>query len=226
MNTPQNLDNILDESLVSDELVNITSELMEVGFDSLLKDGILKEVPIIGTFVGLAKFGFDLRNRLFLKKILHFLYQIKDIPSEKRQFYIDKINRDEKFRTKVGETVILLIDKLNDFAKADYLGKLFAASVDGKINHNMFLKLANIIDRCHISDLYSLIPIYHKKDKEVNDTEKDILYNLGLLTNLGIDGNTYMYNSHEDVPNKKNIFEINGYGRLLVELLLSDNSLM
>lgn len=214
------MNDTFDNSIISNELINITSELTEVGLDSLLEEGVLKDLPIVGTLVGLTKIGLTIKDKLFLKKIIHFLHQLKDISSEKRQAFVDKINEDNKYKTKVGETVILIIDKLNDYSKADYLGKLFTAAIAGKIDYDTFLKLANIIDKSYIPDLNNLICLYQGKIKEVDDTDKDILYNLGLLVNLGINGKTYMWGDGEKVPNKKNELEINKYGKLIVELLL------
>jgi len=220
MDTTKNINSTLDSSLVSDELINITTELTEVSIDSLLQDGILKDIPIIGTLIGLTRIGVSVRDKLFLKKVLLFLYQLKDIPGEKRQSFIEKINSENKFKTKVGESIMLLVDKINDYSKADYLGKLFGATIEGKIDYATFLKLANVIDKCYIPDLDNLIPIYQENSKVVDDTDKDILYNLGLLKNLGVDGQVYMYRSDEKIPNKKNQLEINKYGRLIFELLL------
>jgi hypothetical protein len=218
------MNNSIDDSLISNELTNITSELTEVGLDSFLQDGILKDIPFIGTLVGLTKIGVGIQDKLFLKKILRFLHQLKDIPSETRQEFIEKIDTDKKFKTKVSETIMLLVDKINDYSKADYLGKLFAASINGKISYDIFLKLANIVDKSHIPDLDHLIPIYRGQIKEVDEINGDILYNLGLLTNLGISGETIMYLEDEKVSNKKNELEINNYGKLIVELiLLTDN---
>jgi hypothetical protein len=218
------MNNSIDDSLISNELTNITSELTEVGLDSFLQDGILKDIPFIGTLVGLTKIGVGIQDKLFLKKILRFLHQLKDIPSETRQEFIEKIDTDKKFKTKVSETIMLLVDKINDYSKADYLGKLFAASINGKISYDIFLKLANIVDKSHIPDLDHLIPIYKGQIKEVDEINGDILYNLGLLTNLGISGETIMYLEDEKVSNKKNELEINNYGKLIVELiLLTDN---
>jgi hypothetical protein len=220
MDNVQNTNDTLDSSLISDELINITSELTEVGIDSFFQEGILKDVPIIGTLVSLTKIGANIKDKLFLKKMLRFLYQLKEISSEKRKIFIEKINNEKKFKTKVGETLILLINKVNDYTKADFLGMLFAAAVQGDIDYKIFLKLANIVDQSHLPDLDNLLPIYQGNNNEVEDVDKDILYNLGLLASLGIDGRMFMYQDDEKVPNKKNQFEINKYGKLIVELLL------
>lgn len=211
----------LEITISSDELINITKDFAEVGLDSLLSDGILKDVPIIGTMFSLAKIGVSINDRIFCKKVLHFLFQIKDIPKKNRFEFVERINNDKKFNTKVSESLILLIDKFNDYSKAEYLGKLFSLTIQEKIDYTTFLKLSNIIDKAFIPDLKNLIAIYKEKNNEVDETEMNILYTLGLLNNLGVDGQTFIFQHGENtIPKKRNNYEINKYGQILVEEIL------
>lgn len=45
----------LDRSLKSDQLENVTIDFVEALTDSMLQDGFVKEIPIIGTIVGLTE---------------------------------------------------------------------------------------------------------------------------------------------------------------------------
>jgi hypothetical protein len=224
MDTLKEIESSLDKTLVADELINITSELTEVGLDSLLNDGLLKDLPIVGFFFGLTKVGIGIHEKLFLKKMLRFLFHLKAIPKEDRQNFIKKLSSDKKYKTKVGEALILIVDKLNDYTKADYLGKLFAYTITGRVDFETFLKLSNIIDRSFVQDLNYLLPFYNGEADKIDETDRDILYNLGLLKNLGVDGGTFLFLRNEDAPNKKVQMEINKYGKLIVELLLSQEN--
>jgi len=217
--TSNNID-LLSESITSSSITKISTDLIEVGLDSFLEDGLLKDIPIIGTIVGLAKTGIGIRDKLFAKKILKFLFEIKDIPFGTRIEFIEKIDTDPNYTTKVGETILLIIDKLDDIKKAELIGRLFVYSVNGTIDYMMFLRLSTIIERCFLLDLSKLRLFYNGRQDQLNNFEKDLLYNLGLLKNLGVDNYVITNKDDEKVPRKHIAYEISDYGRLIVELLL------
>lgn len=207
----------LENSIISDELTSITSDLLEVGLDSFLKDGVLKEIPIVGNLVGLTMIGIGIRDRIFMKKILNFLYELKDIPVKKREEFVSKINSEQEYSGKVGETILVIIDKLDDIKKAELIGKLFCYAVNEKIDYDTFHRLSIIIERCFLKDLQKLRTFYNGNKSQIEDFDKHQLYNLGLLKNIGVDGATYL--GGENTRNMID-FEISQYGSLLVELLL------
>jgi hypothetical protein len=57
---------------------------------------LLKEIPIIGSIYKLSKAALSIRDRLFTKKLLIFISQLKDIPSQERQEIINKTETDPK----------------------------------------------------------------------------------------------------------------------------------
>jgi len=62
-----------ERTLKDSNLHNVSVSLAEVAFDSLMDDGIAKQLPIIGTIVGLGKATIGIKESLFLKKN-HLLY--------------------------------------------------------------------------------------------------------------------------------------------------------
>lgn len=201
------------------EIISLSADLAEVGIDSLLEEGTLKDFPIIGSLIGVIKTGKYIKEQLLMKKILHFFKEVKNIPTNKKTDFINKLNNDTKYRAKVEESLLLIIDRLNDYSKSEYIGKLFVATILGKIDYNTFLKLSNIIDRCYIGDLDNLIPFYDGNIKSIDIDDIDILYNLGVLINTGVSGKTFFYDEGKSVPNKKPQYEINKYGKLIVEII-------
>ena len=49
------LSNSLDQTLRDSDLQNVTINLAELFSDSLIKDGIAKDIPIIGSVIGVGK---------------------------------------------------------------------------------------------------------------------------------------------------------------------------
>ena len=73
MNKLKNLSDSFDETIKDSNLAEINADLYEVLIDSFLKDGIVKDIPIIGTILKLSKFSMSLKEHLFLKKIIYFI---------------------------------------------------------------------------------------------------------------------------------------------------------
>ena len=102
----------------------MTIDYAEVFTDSVLKDGILKDIPIVNSIVGVGKIGFAINDYLFLKKILSFLVNIKDVHQSQREKLLLKIENSEKYQKNVGEAILLIINKIDDLEKPKIIGKI------------------------------------------------------------------------------------------------------
>jgi len=143
----------LDDSLKSDSLETVTVELVESLSESMLNDGLLKDIPIIGTLVGLTKTGINIKDRLFVKKILTFLFNINNVSAEKRTEMIEKIDANSKYKIKVGEKLLYIIDKCEDHEKAKLIGILFSAFLNKFIDYSEFLKASKVIENSLLEDI-------------------------------------------------------------------------
>ena len=61
------------ESILSEQAVSLASEYSEIALDSILQDGILKDIPVINTIIGISKASIAIRDRLLIKKLFNFL---------------------------------------------------------------------------------------------------------------------------------------------------------
>ncbi|MFV0221812.1 hypothetical protein OBJ96_08865, partial [Empedobacter falsenii] len=93
------------------EFQTVTKDLTEVVIDSNIAEGLLKDVPLLSTIIGTFNTVTNIKDKLFLKKILTFLYELKSISENKIEEQINKIEEDLKYRTKVGEKLLFIIDK-------------------------------------------------------------------------------------------------------------------
>jgi len=147
------LSNSLERTLKDSNLQNVTISLAEIFADSLMEDGIAKDVPIIGTVIGIGKTAIGIKESLFLKKIIYFISELRNISTEKRNAMIEKIDNSGKFSTKVGEKLLYIIDKCDDHEKTQIIARLFSAFLLEKINYDEFLRASHIIDQVMIDDL-------------------------------------------------------------------------
>ena len=207
-NNMTEIENSLEATIETSDLENIDVNLAEVAIDSILKDGALKDLPIVGTIVGLSKFGFKLRENIFLKKVLKFLFELKSISQEKRQKFLKRIEASEDYNNKVGEALILILDKLVDLEKPQLIGKLFASSIREEIDYKTFLKLSYLVDNLFLPDLISLREI--NVGKEIAFNKKEELYRVGFMTRPPFG---------RIQADSKNEYEVNAFGKKLLEII-------
>ncbi|MCU7924543.1 MAG: hypothetical protein KZQ88_17775 [Candidatus Thiodiazotropha sp. (ex Dulcina madagascariensis)] len=147
------LSNSLEQTLKDSDLQNVTISLAEVFTDSLMKDGVAKDIPIIGSVIGLGKTAIGIKESLFLKKVIYFICEIKSIPSVQRLEMINQINNSEKFRTKVGEKLLYIIDKCDDHEKSQIIAHLFSGFLLKTMTYEEFLRASHIVSQLIIDDL-------------------------------------------------------------------------
>jgi hypothetical protein len=177
----KNISTSFEKTLINSDLQDVTVELAEISLDSLLKEGILKEVPILSTIIAFSKTALNVQDHLFLKKIIHFISEIKTIPLKDRQKMIDEIDKSHKYKIKVGEKLLYIIDKTEDHKSAEIIAKMFVGFLKGKMDYNNFLKGAAIINNISYDDLETFVNSPKKSDylvEDVGDLLNSGLYNI------------------------------------------------
>lgn len=180
------LEQSIENTLETSDLTEININLAEVTLDSFLNDGVLKDLPIVGSIMGLVKMGIKTQEWLFLKKILKFFSQLDSTTKKERSDFISKVEKDEDYNKKVGLALLLILDKLEDLEKPEIIGKLFAASVKGEIDYQMFLRLSNIVQKLFIPDLRYIKLVNEGVD--VGFEKEEELFLSGLMVTRDTDG--------------------------------------
>lgn len=136
-------------------LLDVASDFGELALDQVLDDGVLKEVPVVGVFVKLARAYQGINENLFIRKIALFCARLTDVSDEERAKFSDDLKATEDPK-RVGELLILHLNSLNDVPKAILLGVAFRAVIGGKMDFETFQRIALAVDRCILGDLESL----------------------------------------------------------------------
>lgn len=147
----------LSETLKS-ESVSCITELAEVGLDSILEEGVLKDLPIVSTAVALYKIGGSIKDRHNLKKLIVFLKEINNgiVDEQKRKDYQQKFNSNDRFRNQEIEYLLVLIDRYISYDKPKMLAKIYLAYLDGRLTWEEMTMYAEIVDRLLYGDLEML----------------------------------------------------------------------
>lgn len=166
------------ETLRSSELSNITQDMVEVALDAVIQDGILKDIPVISTITGITKTVISVRDKLLIRKIASFLSKLQDITDTEREKFIGDIECDPNYQRKVGENLLMLLERLDDLDKPALIAKLFKAYLRNDISYHQFLKFASVIDRMLVQDLKNFLDAFLENTGA--DLYAEFLYPFGL----------------------------------------------
>ena len=86
-----------EKSLFNDSK-DIIEDYLEIGIDSIIDNGILKEIPIVKTLVGVLKVGKTVHDRNLLKQTLVFINEFNrnETRQDKIEEYKKRIENDSK----------------------------------------------------------------------------------------------------------------------------------
>ncbi len=102
-------------------------------------------VPLFATLRKLNRGYQTVRNVFFIRKCLRFFREVRGIPASERRREIDRLlSPDEQAR--FGEHVVLVLDRLNDVAKASLMGRVARAFLEGQISFTQLRSLNLLID--------------------------------------------------------------------------------
>ena len=154
----QSLSNAFSDSL-KEEAAACATDLVEVGLDAIMDDGLLKDIPILSTAIAIYKIGNSFRERHNVKKLIQFINEInKGIDDEQKRIeYQKKFKDNEQFRNQEIEYLLVLIDRYVSFDKPRLLAKLYLAYLEDNIIWEELLMYAEVIDRFLLLDCRTLI---------------------------------------------------------------------
>ena len=144
------------KTVISDELSKISENASEIAIDAILNDGLLKDVPLIGTTIGLYKLGKTLTAKRQIQTLWKFLYRLGEINQTDRIKFLGKVEQDEKSRNELFERTLFILEQLDDERKAEIVSQLFKNLVLEKIKTIDYLRLSLIVDKTYLKDLGNL----------------------------------------------------------------------
>ena len=196
------------------EILSISKDLGEVGLDSLLEDGLFKDIPFVGTGISVAKLIHSISDRILLTKLIHFINELdlkneEEITEFKRKYFKDKdYNR-------IGSKILLTLERADNLLKIKWLAKSLRLFIGKKITSNEFLRLTSIINSAYVEDVLKIVAFDKRKeitsnnDVNVKKYVLEHLFSIGLVGNLGIDG------GESNGRNSGNIYALNEFGLIM-----------
>jgi len=161
-------------------------DCLEIGIDSFIEDGILKEIPIVSTIVSGLKFAKNIYDRNLLKQTLSFINELNNGTLSEEELIVYQsiiLNNPKKCEEELGRVLIYLNNFL-DKEKSEMLAKLYKAYISKIISWNQFCEYAEIINRIFLQDITILKELYEDKYKNIEEIKER--YRLDRLTSLGL----------------------------------------
>jgi hypothetical protein len=161
-------------------------DYIELGIDSVLEEGLLKEVPIVKTLFSTFKFAKNIYDRNLLKNLVIFIKELNSgsLDSDKKDKYKEKLDSNQKFAEKELGRVLIILNNYIDNEKTVFLARLFRAYIIQQINWEEFCEYSEVINRLFIQDVKILIEIASANFKDTSNRED--LFRIERLNSLGI----------------------------------------
>ena len=177
----RSLPNALCDS-ITDEAGNALADILEAGLDSILEDGLLKDVPLISTATSIYKIGHSIKARHTIKKLAEFIQAFNDglIGDTEVKVIQDRILQDQKKSKKELEYILTLVDRYISDGKSAIIAKLYLSYLKRKLDWNEFSMYSEVTDQLFMNDLDFL-------RKEGNQIIPEVSSDVALrLTSLGL----------------------------------------
>lgn len=161
-------------------------EYTEMTIDSFLEDGILKDIPLINTLMGVGKAVISVRDMHFIKKTLLFVEELKkdEVSIQRLAEHRKELEKDTRKAEKELETIIVYIDRCNESDKSKLLAKIYRAFYMKYIDWEEFKCYSSIIENLNLYDLELLREIYDKY--LIKEDEHPSVGQVSRLSSLGL----------------------------------------
>lgn len=211
----------MENSFIGDEIVNLSKEMGEFTLDVFLENDLVKSIPVFNILHSITKIGLNIREKAFAKKVYKFLIELNKVTSKERKEFLDKIEKDEKYETKVGEQMVILLERVDDFHKASILGRLMCAVVKGNLDYDNFLRLAFSLGKIHSIDINLLKRL--DKREQLKSHEIESLTGTGLTKMQAKNKKVLIPDSDTNRFKTEPVLEykVNELGKLLIKYGLS-----
>lgn len=175
------------QSIFNDSLADGVANIAEVGIDSIMSDGLLKDIPIVNLLLNASRTFKAIHERNLLKNTALFLDAVNSqkIDDKKIQAYKKKLSNEKTAERELGR-VIVLLNQYVDNIKAQMLGKLFCQYIDRDYSWDKFCELSDILNRLFLDDMPFLYSIFGSEGRQAIYHIYKIPYNIKRLESIGL----------------------------------------
>lgn len=212
-NSPQSPGQALSASIGS-ESFDLVATVGDTAVDAAITSGVLDGVPILGLASSAYKAQREIRDHLYMKKVVGLLQGIGSTTSAAdRDRFVEKLQQRGEY-DRFGETILLLLEQVDDARKPSIMGRILAAHMSGKISsYDQAMRLVSMVNRTYAVDLGYLKTFTAGVQRGEGVEIASSLAAVGLLANAGFDGGGFDQTAEPGGLR----YGLSDYGRLLLE---------
>lgn len=128
--------------LKSDSVKGLSAEYLEQGIDAFLDSGVLKDIPLVSSILGVVNTVGTIKDHIFISKLIRFFNNLADIPKRERMDMVDRLNEDKNFSGKAGSAIIEILDRMESEIKPELSANFFSAYARKQIS---FIELRRVL---------------------------------------------------------------------------------
>lgn len=213
----ENLVGSLEDSL-TENMFDTVGDLAEVGLDAVMDDGILKDIPILSTVVGLYRIGHTIRERHTIKQLALFVAELNKgcADDRRRRQLLEKLNSDTRKSKQEIEYILVVLDNYLEYEKSQMLAKLYIAYLEETITWAEFAEYASMVKQLIPGDL-KLLEERHMVRKQSQCAELLRLSSLGLMYQQ--DSPLFPDGDYTVIKNELASFTITEFGDKFIEIV-------
>ena len=131
-------------------------KLAEFAIDQVLDDGLLADLPFVGWIAKGLSFKRSISDRILHHKLLRFLKTLESVSAGEKAEFRSRISDDPSYRRRVGESLLLVLDRVDDVQKAEIIAKCFDHFTTDDIDLETLQTLCGIVQGSTLADLGAL----------------------------------------------------------------------
>jgi hypothetical protein len=148
---------------MKNELIELATDLGEVALDTQIAEGIVQEIPILGSFVKLARAAASVPDKIFARKVDRFLTAFEPCTDEQVQGFRERLEANPGESQKAGEAALHSINAADDDEKAKIVGILFRHYLSAAVALDELRQMLSAINRAFVEDLRDLVRVERGK---------------------------------------------------------------
>ncbi len=168
----------INEIIKSENLQEITLDLVEKVLDNEITSEVLKEVPILKILVAVKNAYTSYTDHIFIKKAMNVLLELGDTNWKERVELTAELD-DENGSG--AEKILMAVDRLETIEKCKVYGRLCKLKALKKIIVEDFLRLTKLIQDAYLDDLILVTDFNKGEEQEIWEGDYTPLIVLGLI---------------------------------------------
>lgn len=172
---------------IFDSAIDLGTNVSEICIDMLQAEGIVKDIPVLGTVYKVGKIGYSVGQLTFIKKVLVFAQEMQknDIDRGVLKKHKELSVTDPKKYYRELELIIEYLNRQVGYEKSVLNARAYYLYLDEEIEYDDLMILWEVIDQLFLSDKETLIKLYKKNVFTEGDTYNQLackrLYNCGMI---------------------------------------------